>query len=194
MLNTLKNMKVKALVDFLPGWVLIGLASLGGGIWGYIQSSSADVLKDASGGNWKGLEVIAVHALIAGLGTALAYLKTDPWATAQLKKVAVPPVLPILMLVCGIFCACTPAQTAELKSIENVVLADVEAGAQDPQIVADVVKIVAQDAGASPAVTAFATALAYDAITFLIDSGIIPANYLASAKTHQASLKLAAGK
>jgi hypothetical protein len=211
MLNTLKNWKIKAAVDKVPGWLLIGFSALGGGIWGYIQNNSADVLKDASSGNWKGVEGIGVHALIAGISAFVLYLKTDPWAQAEKNarelKVPLPP-LPILLLVGGLSLgglattglaletsSCTPAQTAELKSIEAVVLADVEAGDQDPQIVADVVKIIAQNADPnSPAVIAFATSLAYDAIAFLLDEGVIPPQFLAAAQAHRASLKAAKAK
>ena len=199
--NLLKSLKVKALMDKIPGWCVVGGVTLSTAIWGALQSQSSDLLKDATSGQFSLIWPIVWHALAVGLVAEAAYLKTDPWTPVAPEKPQGGAGLPGIMG--GIFGAlmlmlvgCQQLQAAapELTKIENVVLADVEANDSNAQIVSDVAKTLGQDLGAGPAVVAFVTAATYDAMQFLIDMGVIPAKFLDQAKAQAAALKILAGK
>jgi hypothetical protein len=85
---------------------------------------------------------------------------------------------------------CTPAQQAETQQIENVVLADLKAGKTLPQIEDDVAAIVLPGQAGADIVT-----IVNDAISLLVDVGVISGDLVAKAKTLQAELatKHAAG-
>lgn len=73
---------------------------------------------------------------------------------------------------------CTPAQTAELQNIENVVMADLSNGKTLQQIEDDVATIAVGKVG--PALVAIVD----DALAFLIDSGLVPASILPTAQKY----------
>jgi hypothetical protein len=73
--------------------------------------------------------------------------------------------------------ACSPAQMAEADKVEQTVLADIVAGKTLPQIESDVATLVAGQPGADVVV------LVDDALTFLVDLGVVPASVLPYAKS-----------
>lgn len=82
--------------------------------------------------------------------------------------------------------ACTPAQVAEAKSIEQLVLADLEAGKPVEAIESDVAVLLCGQPNASACVDV--VVVLNDALTLLIDSGVIPANVLPRAKSMRGAL------
>ena len=79
--------------------------------------------------------------------------------------------------------ACTPAEQALQQRIEQTILADLAAGKTRTQIIVDVGQLLAGQPGADVAL------IVADAITFLIDTGVIPPNVLPAAKTMLAELQ-----
>lgn len=84
-----------------------------------------------------------------------------------------------IALACAV--ACTPAQKAEVQSIEALVAKDLAAGDSLPQVEADVAKLIAGQPGAD------AVIVLNDALILLIDAGILPPNLLSVAETMLAS-------
>lgn len=99
------------------------------------------------------------------------------WRTA-----AVLATLACLVVAADVPASCTPAQQAEYTQIEQTVLADLQAGKTLAQIEQDVGQLVAGQPGADVA------EILNDALTLLIDLGVIPANILPTAKADLAAV------
>jgi hypothetical protein len=91
--------------------------------------------------------------------------------------------------------SCTPAQSATWTKVEEIVLADIQAGKSEPQIEQDVAQVLAGQPGVD------AVIVLNDVLTFLIDTGTIPPNWLPRAQVmlaqvgpeaiaHRAALKV----
>lgn len=132
-----------------------------------------------------------LSSVVSVLGLIASFLETPPAARRKLERLTADlgrkagPALVCLALgasVLGIgatVSACTPAQQAEWSQIEQTVLSDLAAGKTREQILADVGSIVAGRPGADVAI------ILDDALEFLIDAGVIPADVLrAATKMH----------
>ena len=97
----------------------------------------------------------------------------------------------IAPVVAVLFGACTPAQVAQQTQIEQTVLNDLKAGKSFPAIEADVCAIVDPS---SPQTCTVGAVIVNDAVTLLIDLGVIPANLIPSAVALKLESTLAIAK
>jgi hypothetical protein len=135
--DLMKTLKVKALVDKLPGWVLVGGVTLGTAVWGAFQSNLTDLLKDATSGQFSLIWPIVWHALAVGFVAEANYIATDPWAkqvqaagNATTPPSKLPPLgtnlfmLALLLILTGCLSSApvvpiTPANKAQTDSCES---------------------------------------------------------------------------
>ena len=185
------------LLNKIPHWLFVGLAMAAGA---FVQSLQGDsnLFAEIFARNWTALGTDVKTGLVVGVAALIGYLKTDPWTTAVQKAAAakkaptVPP-LAMLMLFGGLLGGgsliatgiqgCTPAQSAELSQIEQIVLADVMAGKTSEQILEDVAAKVAKKPGIDVVI------IAVDVLTLLVDTGVIPPQYLPKAQEHREHFK-----
>ena len=81
----------------------------------------------------------------------------------------------------------SPAVFPILDKVEQTVLADIEAGKGLPQITIDVAAVVAAQL-VPEQISPDVDRLVEDALTLLIDSGLVPANWLTAAKGMKAEV------
>ena len=84
--------------------------------------------------------------------------------------------------------ACTPAQQAEVTLIENWVQADLGLGMSTEAMVLDITKRLAQQAIGTVGLDVYQIVL--DAVTLLIDAGVLPPSVLPAANAARAELKM----
>ena len=90
------------------------------------------------------------------------------------------PFIAAIAIVIGTQADCTPAQGANVANIIPTVLADLIASKTIPQIEVDVAGLIGGPAGADIAL------IVQEAVTLLVDSGVVPANVLPYAREVQA--------
>jgi hypothetical protein len=137
-------------------------------------------------------------AMIAsGTGTAgHAYLqKVAAVKKAKLAKLAAKAAAPAaavlaLVAVLGTQTACTPATIPTIEAVVQVVETDLTNNVGDAQLASDVCKALGGSTS-TDAVCADVPALIVDAIQLLIDSGTLPPNVLANAKSYMLAHKAA---